>query len=617
MGKKLLEREDLFDPKLDTVPKLFADRVQRWNQKVAFRKKDMGIWKDTIWDTYGKEVEIAGLALNALGLKQGQKISILSEPREEWLFCDLGCACIGGVTVGIYTTSAPDEVEYIVGHSESQIYFAEDEEQLDKVLVVRDRLPELKKIIVYEMEGLRDFKDPMVISYEEFRQLGIKEKEKNPGLFKKLGERCKAEDTLFIVYTSGTTGRPKGAMLSHKNILFATSLGAPTGFVYGTEEALTFLPLCHVAERVGATFNQLAMGMTLNFAENLETVPIDLREVRPTNFFAVPRFWEKFYSTIYMTINESLWYEQKIFKWAINLGLKVSGLRLAHKPIPIHLRLLHAFADFAVYRNTRAMVGLGRGYNMVSGGAPIAPEILAFFHAVGLRIKEVYGQTEDSGPTSTHHRDNIKLGTVGQPFPFIEVKISEEGEIMVRGDNVFQGYLKEPELTKEYLTEDGWLHSGDLGEFDEDGFLKITGRKKDIIITAGGKNITPQYIENKLKASIYINDAVVIGDRRAYLTALIMIDKENVTDYAQKNRIPFTTYKSLCHTKEIIDLIGEDVRRVNSELARVENIRRFRLIDVELQAEDPELTATMKLKRGYVNNKFKDLIDEMYKSKTG
>ncbi|PKN66982.1 MAG: long-chain fatty acid--CoA ligase [Deltaproteobacteria bacterium HGW-Deltaproteobacteria-12] len=612
MAKKLLSKEDLYDPKYDTVPKLFASRVEKWKNRVAFRKKELGIWADTTWETYGKEVKIAGMALQALGLKKGQKISILSEPREEWLYCDLGCACIGGVTVGIYTTNAPDEVEYIVGHSDSQIFFAEDEEQLDKVLVVREKLPELKKIIVYEMEGLRDFKDPMVMSYAEFRKLGMKEIEKNPGLFEKLGAEVKPEDTLFIVYTSGTTGRPKGAMLSHHNIIYATSMGAETAFVYGNEEALTFLPLCHVAERVGAVFNQLMMGQTLNFAENLETVPIDLREVQPTNFFAVPRFWEKFYSSIYMTINEATAIEKKVFHWAVKIGHKTSSLRLAHKSIPLYLLFLNAIADFAVFRNTRAMVGLGRGYNMVSGGAPIAPEILAFFHAVGLRIKEVYGQTEDSGPTSTHHRDNIKLGTVGQPFPGVTVKIAADGEILVKGDNVFQGYLKEPELTKEYLTEDGWLHSGDLGEFDEDGFLKITGRKKDIIITAGGKNITPQYIENKLKASIYINDAVIIGDRKAYLTALIMIDKENVTDFAQKQRIPFTTFKSLCHQKEVIDLIGEDVRRVNEQLARVENIRKFRLIDVELQAEDPELTATMKLKRGYVNEKFKDLIKEMY-----
>jgi len=611
VAKKLLTTKDVVDPKLDTVPKLFANRAEKWKKKAAFRHKKMGIWTDVNWETYHQEVKIAGMAMHALGLKSGQTISILSEPRAEWLYCDLGCACIGGVTVGIYTTNAPDEVEFIVGHSESQIYFAEDEEQLDKVLTVRDKLPELKKIVVIDMKGLRDFKDPQVISYDEFRQIGLQEMEKNPGLFEKLGLAVNPEQTLFIVYTSGTTGRPKGAMLSHHNVLYACGIGLDTAFIYGDEEILTFLPLCHVAERINSVFNQLMNGQTLNFAEKLDTVPIDLREVQPQNFFAVPRFWEKFYSQIYMTINEANWVEQKVFHWAVNIGLKTSTLRLAHKSIPFYLLILRAIADFTVFRNTRAMVGLGRGQNMVSGGAPIAPEILAFFHAVGLRIKEVYGQTEDSGPTSTHHRDNIKLGTVGQPFPGVEVKIAEDGEILVRGDNVFQGYLKEPDLTKETVI-DGWLHSGDLGSFDEDGFLLITGRKKDILITAGGKNITPQFIENKLKASIYINDAVVIGDRKAYLTALIMIDKENVTDFAQKQRIPFTTFKSLCHQKEIIDLIGEDVRRVNEQLARVENIRKFRLIDVELQAEDPELTATMKLKRGYVNEKFKDLIKEMY-----
>lgn len=596
----------------DTVPRLFLRRAREWKTRTAFRYKQLGVWGDITWERYHREVEIAAMAMHTLGMAKGECVSVLSNGRPEWLYCDLGCICTGGITVGIYTTNAPDEVEFILSHSDSVLYFAEDEEQLDKALQVRNSLPLLKKIIVFDMKGLRGFSDPQVISYEEFREIGIRHIDENPGLFDRLTAGVGPEDTCFIVYTSGTTGRPKGAMISHKNVIWTNGQLVEIGQYTGREEVLSFLPLCHVAERNNTTFMQLMCGEIVNFAEKMDTVPNDLREVEPQLFFSVPRFWEKFYSSVFMTIKEALWIERKVFFWAIRIGEQRSAFKLAGKKIPPALFLLNALADFLVFRNTRRLIGLNRATHLISGGAPIAPEILRFFHAIGLEVGEVYGQTEDTGPTSIQFRGDIKLGTVGKPIPGIEVKIAEDGEIMVKGPNVFQGYLKDTELTREYV-KDGWLHSGDIGALDEDGYLTITGRKKDILITAGGKNITPQYIENKLKASIYINDAVVIGDRRPYLTCLVMIDKENVTDYAQKNRVPFTTFKSLCHQKEVIDLIDGEVRRVNAELARVENIRKFSLIDVELQAEDPELTATMKLKRNYVNKKYKEMIEGMYR----
>lgn len=610
MAKKIPLKKP--DPSLDTVPKLFLQRAEVWKDRVAMRNKELGIWADITWAEYRGEVEIAGMALRGLGVEKGQCVSILSEGRPEWLYCDLATLCVGAVTVGIYTTNSPDEVEFILSHSESVVYFAEDEEQLDKALAVRERLPDLKKIVVYDMKGLRDFKDPQVMSYDEFRKLGMQEIEREPERFVQCALDVTPEDIAFIVYTSGTTGRPKGAMLSHSNVIWANSQLVGCHDYLGDEEVLSFLPLCHVAERNNTTFMQLMIGEAVNFAEKMDTVPIDLREISPHIFFAVPRFWEKFYSQIQIARNDATRFEQIVFDWAIGVGKKASQYRLAHKHLPLGLSILNAIADFTVFRNTRRLIGLDKGRSMTSGGAPIAPEVLAFFHAVGLRIREVYGQTEDTGPTSVHIKDDIKLGTVGKPIPGSKVKIAADGEILVKGPHVFQGYLKDSELTKEYVV-DGWLYSGDVGEFDEEGYLKITDRKKDIIVTAGGKNITPQYIENKLKFSIYINDAVIIGDRKPYLTALIMIDKENVTDYAQNNRIPFTTYKSLCHSPEIVALIEQEVRNVNKDLARVENIRKFRLIDVELTADDPELTATMKLKRNYVNEKFSDLIGSMYK----
>lgn len=609
--RKERKKVELPDPSLNTIPKLFFGQAERWKDRVAMCDKVLGVWKEYTWDDYRRNVRICGNALLALGLEKGQSVSILSENRPEWLYCDIATICCGGITVGIYTTNSPDEVKFILSHSETRIYFAEDEEQLDKVLQCRENLPNLKKIVVYDMEGLRDFKDPQVIDYDEFLELGQKYMEENPDKFEKIWKEVTPQDIAFIVYTSGTTGRPKGAMLSNKNVIWTNQRLGECNPMYETDEILSFLPLCHIAERNMTTFCSLTYGQVINFAENLETVPENLREISPHVFFAVPRIWEKFYSSIILGMQDSTWLEKKIFNWAVKTGEKASIYRLDHRQPPVYLRIKYAVAHFMVFRNLKRSLGLDRGRFVFSGGAPISPDILKFFHASGLPIREVYGQTEDTGPTAIHQGDDIKLGTVGKPIPGVEVKIAEDEEILVKGPNVFQGYYKAPELTKEYIV-DGWLHSGDVGRFDDEGNLMITDRKKDIIITAGGKNITPQYIENKLKFSPYINDAVVIGDRKKFLTGLIMIDDENVMEYAQNKRIPFTTYKNLCHNEEIIELIQKEVDKVNKTLAQVETIKKFRLIDIRLNTDDPELTATMKLKRKYVNDRFKDLIASMY-----
>ncbi|MFH1139785.1 MAG: AMP-binding protein [Pseudomonadota bacterium] len=608
MAKKVVVKTD---PSLNTVPKLFHAQVKKFGDRVAMREKVLGVWRDISWNQYRENVRLVGMALLKLGIKPGGCVSVLSGNVPPWLFCDIGAVCVGGVTVGIYPTNSPEETAYIVNHSESRILFVEDEEQLDKALLTRDHIPLLEKIIVYDQKGLKDFSDPMVSSFDDFLELGRREAAQAPDLFDQLWPRVKPSDLALIVYTSGTTGPPKGAMLSHHNVTWTNRALVESNPAYEGDEILSFLPLCHVAERNTTTFSTMTTGGIINFAENLETVPDDLREVSPQTFFAVPRFWEKFYSNIVLRLQESTWLEKKTYAWAIKVGQKSAEFRLAHRPFPLVLKVKNSLADFLVFRNIRRLIGLDRGRYLLSGGAPISPEVLRFFHSVGLPVREVYGQTEDTGPTSIHQGDDIKLGTVGRPIPGIQVRIAEDGEIMVKGDNVFQGYLKNPELTREYL-ENGWLHTGDVGKFDEDGFLMITDRKKDIIITSGGKNITPQFIENKLKFSPYINDAVLIGDARKYLSCLVMIDKENVTQYAQDRRIPFTTYKSLCHNEDILELIRGEVEIVNASLAQVERIKKFRLIDVELTSDDPELTATMKLKRKFVCQRFVHLVESMY-----
>ncbi len=599
------------DISLNTVPGLFYSQVRRSGNRIAMRKKILGIWHEITWNEYYDKVKNLSMGLLKLGIKKGDCVSILSENNPEWVYSDIAAQCIGGITAGIYTTSSPEETAYVLNHSESTIIFVENDEQLDKVLSIDEDLPFLKKIIVYDMKGLRDFSNPLVISFNDFMKLCKDELEKDPQLFENLWPRVQPNDTAIIVYTSGTTGLPKGAMLSHENITWTIKKLGEINTIYDSDEVLSFLPLCHIAERCNTVFNALTYGLTVNFAESLNTVPENLREISPQIFFTVPRFWEKFYSGIILLINEATWLEKKLFNRALETGEKISLLKQENKQINLYLRIKYAIAGLTVFRNLKNMLGLDRGRYIVSGAAPISPDILKFFQAAGIPIMEAYGQTETSGIISVHSGNDTRLGTVGKPLPGTEVKIAEDGEILVKGPNVFQGYLKNPELTKEIL-KDEWLHTGDIGRFDEYGNLIISDRKKDIIITSGGKNITPQYIENKLKFSPYINDAVIIGDGKKYLTCLIMIDHENVMQYAQDCRIPFTTYKSLCHSEGIIELIQNEVNKVNKTLARVETIKKFRLIDIELTSDDPELTATMKLKRSYVNERFKDLIYDMY-----
>jgi long-chain acyl-CoA synthetase len=400
-------------------------------------------------------------------------------------------------------------------------------------------------------------------------------------------------------------------MISHRNILSVMKMQNEVNPGRPDDELLSFLPLCHIAQRNVSVFNPLMVPYKINFVEDLETVPENIREVSPTVFFAVPRIWEKFYSSLILRMKDSTRFEKLAFKWAMSIGKKVSDRRLKKEDIPLYLKALFKLSDWAVLKNLKKMIGLSRARYLLSGAAPISPDLLKFYHCLGLDMREVYGQTENCGPTSIHWEGDTKFGTVGTPLPNAEIKIAEDGEILVRGPHVFMGYYKDPEKTRETIV-DGWLYTGDVGRIDEDGHLHITDRKKDIIITAGGKNITPSEIENQLKFSPYINDAVVIGDRRRYLTALIMIDEENVMKYAQENRIPFTTYASLTRAPEIIKLIQKEVDKVNEQFARVETIKKFRLIDIQLTTDDDEITPTMKLKRKFVSERFKDLIESMY-----
>lgn len=597
----------------DTVPTMFYRTVQRFGDRVALRTKDLGIWREISWKEYGRDVRLACLALASLGVAKGTCVSILSENNPSWFVGDLGCQSAGGITVGIYPSNAPFEVQYIINHSESRVALVEDEEQLDKILEVWEQCSTLKWVVVFDMTGLRHFSHPRVLSWDQFMAHGRSHQDQHPELYQERIAELVPEDTAIFIYTSGTTGMPKAAMLSHRNIIWTSQALVKAWELTEKDEVLSFLPLAHIAERTNSVLAPLRSGTVVSFAESLDTVPENLREVQPTIYFAVPRFWEKFYSTVFISMKDAIWLARKAFAWSMQLGRRRAELTLAQKSAPAGLRFRHWIADKLVFRNIRRSLGMDRSRLLISGGAPVSSEILYFFHTLGIPLREVYGQTEDCGPTSIHQGEDIVIGTVGKPLPGVEVRIAPDGEILVQGPNVFQGYFKDPELTAETIKE-GWLHSGDVGEFDSLGNLKITDRKKDIIITSGGKNITPQHIENELKFSPYINDAVIIGDGRKYLTALIMLDEDTVMKYAQDQRIPFTTYKSLTLAPPIIKLIQAETERVNQKLARVEQIKKFRLLDIKLSSEDGELTATMKLKRRAVGEKYRELIEEMYQT---
>jgi long-chain acyl-CoA synthetase len=596
---------------IDTVPKLFWDGVQRRADRVIVRQKEFGVWRATTWSQLGRIAREIGLGLVALGHQPGEVASILSNTKAEWVFTDLGILGAAGVVNGIYPTDAPAQVQYLLADSGSAYVFVEDEEQLDKVLEVREQLPRLRKIIVFDMEGLRDFDDAQVMSLEALRALGADYHDKHEGVWEKRIATRKPEELAILVYTSGTTGKPKGAMISHRNIIATLHTLVPVFTQDENDERMCFLPLCHIAERVGGEYQSVFSGAVMNFVENPDTVPENVREISPTVFLAVPRVWEKFYSGVQIALRQAGPLQQWAYKLAIGVGYRQARLREEGKPVPPGLALLFRLARFCVLDNVRKVIGVHRARVLATGAAPISPDLLRWYMALGLEMVEVWGMTETCGTGTANPIGKARPGSIGVAEPTIEMKLSPEGELLVRAPSVFMGYLNQPEKTAETL-RDGWLYTGDVGRVDEQGYFYISDRMKDIIITAGGKNITPSEFENQLKFSPYITDAVVVGDRRPYLVALVMVDHENVENYAQEHAIPFSNYASLCRRPEIVALIQGEIDKVNRQFARVEQVKKFRLIETKLTAEDEELTPTMKLKRKLVNEKYKSLIEAMY-----
>ena len=597
---------------LETAPRMFRNTVRKYGDRIAMRKKEYGLWHDISWNDYYGTAKAIGSSLLSMGLEKGDTVSIIGDNCPEWVIIDLAVQCCGGITAGVYSTNAWPQVEYVIDNSDSKFFFVENEEQLDKWLHFRDKVPNLKKVIVWDLEGLRHFEDPMVMTYDELVHKGREAAAREPDLFENCINGINLEDVAVLIYTSGTTGPPKGAMLTHRNLMWMGGAITSENPMDDSDEVLSFLPLCHVFEQLFSVMGHITHGYVVNFIENMETVNDNMIEVSPTVGYAVPRIWEKYLSAVYIKMSDATWFKRLVFGMALGIGKKRATLMMNFKPVPSYLELLYRLAHFSVFRKLKERLGFDRMRVAYSGAAPISPDVLHFFQSIGVNLVEGYGQTEGTGVTCVSRVGKVKFGTVGPPITGTLIKIAEDGEILVKSPSVFKGYYNNPEATAETI-QDGWLYSGDVGEIDEDGYLKITDRKKDIIVTAGGKNITPQYIENKLKFSPYINDAVVIGDQRKFISALIMIDEDNVVKFAQDHKVQFSTYKDLTQNPEINKLIRKEVSEVNDTLARVEQVKKFTILPKKLYEEDGEVTPTMKVKRSYVNEAFGDLIEAMYK----
>ena len=595
----------------DTLVKLFLLRCRTLGERIAHREKELGIWKSHSWAAYLEAARAIGLGFAELGLERGEVVSIISEDNKEWIYADLGVQCVGGIVSGVYPTDSPEQVAYLLEDSESRFLVVENDEQLDKFLEIRDRVPGVSKCVVLERDGLDDFSDDRVLFLDELCEIGRRAHDADPDRFRREVEGSRPDDIAVLVYTSGTTGPPKGAMISHENIVFSVASGLAALPAEEGEEQLCFLPLCHILERLVSVFAPIAAKTVVNFAESIDTVFDNLREVSPAAFTAVPRMWEKLHSRVVMLSREATPIGRLVFDRAVACGLERAEYRMDGRRAPPGLELRFRIWDRLVLSNLRRMMGLDGARRITTGAAPISPDLVKWYWAVGLVMLEGYGQTESSGVLSVNLPDRNKVGSVGPLVPGVEMKIAPDGEILARGPLVFKGYWNNPEKTAETI-RDGWLHTGDVGRIDNQGFVWVTGRIRDIIITAGGKNITPAEVENQMKFSPYIADAVVIGDRRKFLTALIMIDQENVERFAQENRVPFSDFASLCASRPVQELMRVEVETVNARFARVEQVKDFRLIDVLLTAEDDELTPTMKLRRSFVERKHRALIDQMY-----
>ena len=595
-----------------TLPALLKRNADRYgDSRVAIREKEFGIWQSVTWRGYYEQVKTFALGLLTLGFKPGDKLAYAGDNRPEGLYSELAAHSLGGVIVGIYPDSHLEQVEYIINHSDTVFLVAGDQEQADKVLEIKSACPKLKKVIVDDPKGMRHYDDPSLLYFEDVRKMGLDLDAREPNLFQEMIDKVSPGDVGMINYTSGTTGLPKGSMITQKNMVAVAAAQDLLDDAADTFEYVSFLPFPWIGEQEFGVYWPLYKAFTVNFPEKVETVQENIREVGPHIMLAPPRVWEKICSDIQIKIDEAVWIKRLIYRIFLPVGYRMARFALEKKKPPIHWKLLNGIAYFMLFRSLKNYFGLTRLKCVYTGGAPLGPEIFQMFQALGVGIKQIYGTTEQTAGSIAHRSGEVRLDTVGTPIPGIQVRVSDTGELLFKGDTVFKGYYKNPEATAESL-RDGWFYSGDAGLIDEDGQVIIIDRMSDVMELVDGSKFSPQLIENKLKFSPFIMDAVIVGKNRPFITAMIVIDEGNVGKWAENRQIPYTTFTDLSQKEAVYDLIEGEVKKTNMSLPKVARILRFVLLYKALDADDEELTRTRKVRRKFVIKRYRDLVEGLF-----
>ncbi|MGD8739444.1 MAG: AMP-binding protein [Desulfobacterales bacterium] len=595
-----------------TIPKLFYQQAGKYgNDRVAMREKEFGIWRPITWQDYLENVKYLALGLISLGLEDGDKVAMIGDNRPEGLWAEMATLCARGIGVWLFQDCLIDEVKYIIDHSDTKFLFGEGQEEVDKAISIFNECPKLEKIIWDDPKGMRNYEEDYLISLKEVQQLGRELEKEKPDLFEEMVHKGSGEEVALLFYTSGTTALPKGALLSHHNMLTMGQHLMAVDPCKASDDYVSYLPFAWIGEQMMSISCGLQIGYTINFPEEPETAQENIREIGPHVMFAPPRMYEQMTRTVQVKYLDSTWIKRKFYAFSTYVGYKVANLKFDKKAVPFYWKALEWIASLTVQKKLKDHLGLSRVRNAYTGGAAMGPDHFRFFHALGVNLKQIYGQTEVAGISVVHRSGDIKFDTVGHPIPGTEVKIGEGGEILTRSPSVFLGYYKNPEATEKTL-KDGWLYSGDKGFIDDDGHLVVFDRTKDVFTLQDGKPFAPQYLETRLKFSPYIRDSWVIGDNKDYISAVLCIDYAVVGKWADEKKLNYTSYQELSQMPEIYDLVEKQIRQANKDLPDLAKVVKFTNLYKELDADDDELTRTRKLRRAFVAKRYDDIVNALY-----
>ena len=595
-----------------TIPKLFYQQATKYGKgRVAMREKEFGIWRPITWQGYLENVKYLALGLIRLGLEDGDKVAMIGDNRPEGLWAEMATLCARGIGVWLFQDCLIDEVKYIIDHSDTKFLFGEGQEEVDKAISIINECPQLEKIIWDDPKGMRNYEEDYLISLKEVQQLGRELEKQKPDLFEEMVNKGSGEEVALLFYTSGTTALPKGALLSHHNMLTMGQHLMAVDPCKASDDYVSYLPFAWIGEQMMSISCGLQIGYTINFPEEPETAQENIREIGPHVMFAPPRMYEQMTRTVQVKYLDSTWIKRKFYGFSTNVGYKVANLKFDKKAVPFYWKVLEWIASITVQKKLKDHLGLSRVRNAYTGGAAMGPDHFRFFHALGVNLKQIYGQTEVAGISVVHRSGDIKFDTVGHPIPGTEVKIGEDGEILTRSPSVFLGYYKNPEATEKTLI-DGWLYSGDRGFIDDDGHLVVFDRTKDVFTLKDGKPFAPQYLETRLKFSPYIKDSWVIGDNRDYISAVLCIDYAVVGKWADENKLNYTSYQELSQMPQVYDLVEKQIRQANKDLPDLAKVVKFTNLYKELDPDDDELTRTRKLRRAFVEKRYEDILGALY-----